>query len=194
MKRGLRLLLAAVMIVAPALPAAAVGEVSMNDGGFSPSRVARRAGGSVTWRKTSGYHNISSTQGMFTSGSPKTTAFTYTRTFSAGTYPYVCAVHPQSMRGSVRVRPRLGSAPSGAPFTVTWATSATNTGTRFTVQYRVGSGSWRTWRSATSTRSAVFGSGGNPVRAKPGTSYSFRVRSHNGSKASSYSPAASFRP
>lgn len=194
MRRVLRLLPAAVMVVALALPASAAGEVTMSDSGFSPSRVSRTAGGSVTWRKTTGYHNIASSQGMFTSGAPKTTAFTYSRTFSAGTFPYICAVHPQSMRGSVRVRPRISSSPSGAPFTVTWATSATNTGTRFTVQYRAGSGSWRSWLTSTSARSAVFGSGGSPVRAKSGTSYSFRVRSHNGSSASSYSPVATFRP
>jgi hypothetical protein len=186
--------LAGVVIVVLALPAAAAGEITMNDSGFYPSRVARTAGGSVTWKKTSGYHNVVSTQKMFSSGAPKNTAFTYTRTFSAGVYPYICAAHPQTMRGTVRVKPRVSTAPSGAPFTVTWATSATNTGSRFTVQYRVGGGSWRTWLGQTSARSAVFGKGGTPVRARAGTTYSFRVRSHSGSHASSYSPVVSFRP
>lgn len=191
---GLRVVLAAVVVVALALPAAAAGEITMNNSGFSPSRVSRVAGGSVTWRKTSGYHNVMSTQGMFTSGSPKSTAFTYSRTFSAGVFRYICGVHPQTMRAVVRVKPKVGSAPSGAPFTVAWATSATNTGSRFTVQYRVGSGSWRTWLSATSSRSAVFGSGGKPVKPRGGTSYAFRVRSHSGGNASSYSPVVTFQP
>jgi plastocyanin len=193
--RGLRQVgLACVLVAALALPAAAAGEVTMNDNGFYPSKVSRAAGGSVTWKKTSGYHNVVSTQKMFSSGSPKTDAFTYTRTFSAGVFPYICAVHPQTMRARVRVKPKVSAAPSGAPFTVTWATSATNTGSRFTVQYRVGSGSWKTWLGQTSSRSAVFGKGGTPVRARAGTTYSFRVRSHSGSNASSYSPVVSFRP
>lgn len=192
--RGLRLVGAAVMVVVLAVPAAAAGEITMNDGGFSPSTVSRGAGGSVTWRKTSGYHNVYSTQGMFSSGSPKSGSFTYSRTFSAGAYPYICAVHPSTMRGWVKVRPTASSGPSGAPFTVTWATTGTNTGSRFTVQYKVGSGRWKTWLSQTSARSAVFGSGGRPARARAGTSYRFRARSHSGDNASSYSPVVSFRP
>lgn len=190
--RVLRMVVALGMVVVLALPAAAAGEITMSNSGFSPARVTRVAGGSVTWHKTSGYHNVMSTQGMFTSGAPQNSEFTYTRTFSAGKYPYICAVHPQSMRGVVRVRPKVAQAPAGRPFTVTWATAATNTGSRFTVQYRVGGGTWKKW-TTTSATSRVFGSGGQPVRVKPGTTYSFRVRSRSGDNASGFSPPKSFR-
>lgn len=193
MRRALQVVLAVLMVAVLATPAAAAGDISMSTSGFSPSKVVRRAGGAATWHKTSGYHNVMSTQGMFSSGSPTNDEFTYSRSFSAGVFPFVCAVHPQSMRGSVRVKPRLGSAPSGTPFTLTWATSDTNTGSTFTVQYRVGKGSWKTWLRRTSARSAVFG-GGRPVTARAGTLYRFRVRSHIADSSSSYSPRVGFRP
>lgn len=193
MRRWLQVILGAVMVAVLATPAAAAGEITMSNSGFSPSKVVRRAGGAVTWRKTSGYHNIVSTQGMFSSGSPTNDEFTYSRSFSAGVFPFICAVHPQSMRGAVRVKPSLAAAPSGTPFTLTWATSDTNTGATFSVKYRVGNGSWKTWLRRTSARSAVFGAGG-PVTARAGTLYRFRVRSHSADKSSSFSPKVGFRP
>ena len=193
--RMMRAAVAGVVVVALAMPAsAATTEVTVSTSGFSPSTVAKNVGGSVTWRRSGGYHNVYSSQGMFSSGAPTNSSFTFTRTFSSGTFPYICAVHPSTMRGTVRVKPRVGSAPSGTPFTVTWATGATNTGSRFTVQYKVGSGSWRTWRSATSSLSGVFGSGNQPVRAVAGRTYRFRARSLSGDNASSYSPARAFTP
>lgn len=182
----------ALALAAPA--AAAPTTVAMSESGFSPSAIAGRTGKSVTWQKRSGYHNVASTQSMFTSGSPTSESFNYTRTFSAGTFPFVCQVHPQSMRGTVRVRPRIGSAPAGAAFTVTWASGATNTGSNFLVQYRVGNGSWRTWKSGTTSDRDVFGASGSPLTVRAGTRYSFRVKSRRAGNASSYSPAAVFTP
>ena len=183
-------------MTAPATPAAAATtDVSMSQAaGFSPSVVRGRVGDAVTWHKTEGYHNVMSTQGMFTSGSPTESEFTFTRVFSAGVFPYMCAVHPQQMQGSVRIKPRAADGPAGTPFRVSWASSATDTGDRFTVRYKVGDGTWRTWRSSTAARSAVFGRDGNPVAAVAGTTYRFKVKSRSGDDASSYSPVIAFTP
>lgn len=189
---------AVLMVVAMSSPAsAATTTVQVGPSGdnrFAPAAVAFAAGNTVEWRKASEtFHNVRSTTAMFRSGDATMSAFTYRRTFSAGTFPYVCEIHG-AMTGLVRVRPRISSAPTGAPFTVRWATSATNTGSRFRVEYRVGDGAWRLWRSATTAPSATFGSSSQPVRAVAGRTYSFRVRSLRGADASGYSPASRFTP
>ena len=190
-----RVLVAVVVATALAGPAHAAHEISMSQySGFNPSVVRHRAGATVTWEKTSGFHNVSSRQGMFRSGSPSSEPFTFSRTFSAGRYPYICEVHPQTMTGVVRVKPRLAARPAGRAFTVRWATAATNTGSSFTVRYRVNDGRWRRWFAATTADAAVFGRNRNPVRVVPGRTYSFRVRSRSGDNASSFSPRVTFRP
>ncbi len=185
---------AVVSLMVPRVALAAV-DVTVDDyaTAFSPERVARPAGVEVIWHKTSGFHNVASADGMFRSGDPTTSSFTFSRTFSSGTYRYVCEVHGPDMRGVIRVRPRVRAAPRGAPFTVRWATPSTNTGSAFTVRYRVGDGRWRTWQRATSSQRGVFGRGGVPVRVRPDTLYSFRVKSLLGDSSSRYSPVRRFR-
>jgi plastocyanin len=184
-----------VVLLLPGMALAAV-DVTVDDRAlaFDPERVTRPAGVAVTWHKTGGFHNVASVDGMFRSGPPTSSSFTYTRTFSSGSYRYVCEVHPSQMRGVIRVRPRVRAAPEGLPFTVRWATPATNTGSAFTVRYRVADGSWRTWKRATTAKRAVFGRGGDPVRVRAGTLYSFRVKSLDGDSSSRYSPVRRFRP
>lgn len=191
-----RALVCAVLVSAVALAAVPAGAatvtVAVGSDFFSPSKVTRAAGGSVRWTKTDGVHNVYSS--LFTSGRPTDRAFSFTRTFSAGTFSYVCQAHALNMRGTVRVAPRIAAAPSGRPFTVTWATRGSNTGSRFDVQYRAGGGSWKTWKPATSDRFGVFGARRSPVRLRAGTSYALRVRSRSGSNVSGWSPARSFSP
>lgn len=176
-------------------PAAAV-DVTVDNSRlrFSPARVTRPPGVEVTWHKTSGVHNVASVDGLFRSGEPTSSAFTFTRTFSSGRFAYLCEVHPSQMRGMVRIRPRARAAPRGAPFTVRWASVDSNTGTTFTVQYRVEDGRWRKWRKDTSSRRGVFGRKGAPVRVRSGTLYSFRVKSLLGDASSRFSPIRRFRP
>ena len=189
-----RVALLVVLVIAVAAPAnAAATTVTVRNFSFDPEVVTDQVGGTVTWQNETGtFHNVASTQGMFRSGSAAP-VFTYTRTFSAGTFPYMCEVHA-TMVGRVRIRPRLSSAPDGAPFTVRWAGDTTNTGSSFRVQYRVNGGEWKVWRSSTTADSAVFGRNGAPVTVRRGTTYGFRARSQRNANNSSYSPIVSFTP
>ena len=91
--------------------------------------------------------------------------------------------------------PQVLSAPAGLNFTVKWASSTTQTGNRFDVMYRVGSGPWKTWRNNTSARSMVFGARSQPARVARGKTYSFKVRSGQGTGSiqSGFSPVKVFR-
>jgi plastocyanin len=176
---------------------AATTNVDVNDGRFfSPSRVTQTPGGSVHWL-ASGFddHSVTSDQGLFDTGAPRA-GVDFTRTFSAGTFAYHCRKHGingGSMVGAVTVAPQVTAAPTGLPFTVKWATAASNTGTGYDVQYRIGSGTWQNWKSNTGAASAVFGARSNPVRVAAGKTYSFRVVSRTGTAKSGLSPVKSFR-
>lgn len=185
---------AILMVLAMASPAsAATYSVSVKNFAFEPATVSGRAGESVAWTNSSGVsHNVASVTGMFRSGSADS-SFTFTRTMSAGTYPYLCQVH-ESMTGRLRIRPRIATAPAGLPFTVRWATSATDTGTSFRVHYRVNGGTWRSWFSATTKDAAVFGANSSPVRVVDGATYQFRARSIRSGNLSGYSPAVTYTP
>jgi hypothetical protein len=94
------------------------------------------------------------------------------------------------MVGVVRVRPIFAAAPTGAPFTVRWALTGTNTGNRFDVRFRMGtSGAWTLWKNDTSARSGIFGQSGLPVQVMPGRTYQFQARSEKvPSQPSGWSP------
>lgn len=182
-------------MVAPAV--AATRTVQVEDFSFTPATSSGAAGDTVRWEKAGGTfpHNVSSTSAMFRSGAATGSAFTFTRTFSAGTYPYVCEIHADSgMTGVVRIRPRVAAGPTGLPFTVRWATTATNTGDTFRVQYRVNGGDWRGWFSGTPSNAKVFGANNSPVKVVAGATYRFRARSIRNGNLSGYSPAVAFTP
>ena len=189
-------LLAVALVLALALPAqAATKTVTASGTTFSPSVVGGPAGTTVRWEKGSGTHNVHSTTGMFNSGLP--TDWPYSKVFSAGTFPYYCEIHGSptgGMTGKVKVRPSISAAPDGKPFTVRWATGATNTGYAFTIQYRVNGGAWKSWRTGTSADLRVFGKGGAPVTVVAGRTYGFRAKSLKSGNASRFSPVASFTP
>jgi len=176
---------------------AATSNVDVNDGKFfNPRAVTQTPGGSVHWT-ASGVddHSVTSDQGLFDTGAPRA-GVDFTRVFSAGTFAYHCRKHGVNggtMVGVVTVAPQTAAAPSGLPFTVKWATAASNTGTRYDVQYKVGSGAFKTWLSNTAARSAVFGARSKPVAVARGKTYTFRVRSRAGTSASGFSPNRSFR-
>ena len=189
-----RVVLCSVLLVlALAAPAAAAGDIAVEGFSFVPSTITRTAGATVTWSNAGGApHNVASVNTMF---SKSATGFTtFQRTFSAGTFGYRCEIHSDSMTGQVRVKPRLAASPDGRPFTVRWATASTNTATSYRVEYRIGTGTWRVWRSNTTTRYGVFGRDGAPVTVRSGTRYSLRVRSRRGERLSAYSPAVAFTP
>jgi plastocyanin len=79
-------------------------QVSMKDIKFNPGTVTIKAGGKVTWTNDDSVgHDV--TADDFESGSPGGIdgGSTFSHTFKkAGTYNYVCSVHP-GMKGTVKV-------------------------------------------------------------------------------------------
>lgn len=175
-------------------------DVVYSDNAFAPTSLAVRVTTEVDWRRAPGslnQHNVREDHGVFRSGAPSNQPFQMVRVFSAGTFRYYCEVHGSitgGMRGQIRVPVSISSTPSGAPFTVRWAAYGTTTGTRWDVQYRIGDGSWRSWKSTTSAFSAVFGAKDSPKRVRSGTTYGIRARSRNGNAASDWSPPKTYRP
>jgi plastocyanin len=93
-----------------AAPASA--DVTIGDRVFSPGSVTIAAGGTVTWRNADGdEHTASARDGSWDSGI-RAPGAAYSRTFpAAGTFAYLCLLHPE-MTGTVVVRPAAaGSAP-----------------------------------------------------------------------------------
>jgi len=80
-----------------------VNEVFIQSFAFSPSTITVAAGTTITWtNKDAVAHTVTSTSGLFDSGSVGTNGI-YSHTFSAaGTFAYYCKVHP-SMTASVVV-------------------------------------------------------------------------------------------
>jgi len=181
-------------------------QVTVRDDSFSPTRPAAvNLGGSFGWhRAPSAFneHNVHQVAGLFKSGNPTTTSFTtahpYSITPSAGSYTYYCDAHRAlGMVGKIEVRPivEAGTLRSRS-FGVQWA-SRTNkqTGTRFDVRYRVGSGTWKVWKDDTAGFHGTFGKHRRPVRVKPRHTYKIEVRSElqNVRKKSDWSPALSVK-
>lgn len=100
----------------------------------------------------------------------------------AGTYLSACV--PGQWEAPLRLLPKAPAAPPGNSFTVMWADQGAPSTWRYGVQYRIGQGSWRGWRSGTAQRSAVF-SGQN------GKTYFFRARTvrPSANKRTDWSPA-----
>jgi plastocyanin len=70
-------------------------EVWIQGMAFTPATITVAAGTTITWtNKDAVSHTVTSTTGVFDSGSMSTNA-TYSRTFTtAGSFPYYCKVHP----------------------------------------------------------------------------------------------------
>jgi plastocyanin len=79
------------------------GDVEIRDFAFSPARIEVETGTEVTWRNADpAAHTVTAVDGVFDSGTlDARTAFTASFP-EAGTFAYVCRIHP-SMRGVVRV-------------------------------------------------------------------------------------------
>ena len=87
-------------------------------------------------------HNVHEDRGIFHSGRD-TDLIDFEATFSAGTFHYFCQTHGTrngGMDGIVKVPAKLTAGPAGAAFTVQWASGTTDTGSKYDVQYRIGSG------------------------------------------------------
>lgn len=104
-----RLALAAALTLACAVPAVlaaapALVSVPIRSFAFMPMEVSIPVGGSVTWKNFDGEpHTVTATDGLFKSGAlDQGDSFTF-RFTKAGTYPYICSIHPQ-MRARVVVK------------------------------------------------------------------------------------------
>ncbi|MGO8769223.1 MAG: plastocyanin/azurin family copper-binding protein [Mycobacterium sp.] len=85
-------------------PAAVAGDaVSIDNFAFAPATLSIRAGGTVTWtNRDEEPHTVAATDGSFHSPGMGTGA-TYSHAFpTAGTFDYVCSIHPM-MHGTVVV-------------------------------------------------------------------------------------------
>jgi plastocyanin len=198
LRRATPLLLLVFLIPAPAGAGATI-EVEVGDPFFWPRDITVRTGDDVHWTRddpsSTIEHNIREDNKIFYSGQPTHGTIDYRPTFSAGTFYYFCEVHGRgNMDGYVRVVPAIKGEPKGLPFKVRWAADATNTGSVYDVQYRVGSGDWHRWKKDTGSVSGVFGRNGKPVSVRSGKKYSFRARSGKDSASSDWSPRKSFTP
>jgi plastocyanin len=80
--------------------------VSVKNNAFSPTSVNVKKGTKVTWKWTQGGvpHNVSPAGGGSGSKTSSKKGFTYSKTFSkAGTYKFICTVHPTQMKITVKV-------------------------------------------------------------------------------------------
>jgi hypothetical protein len=98
---------------------------------------------------------------------------------AAGTYLSGCVVG--QWQAPISVRPRAPASPVKDSFRVTWASGAP-AAWRFGVQFRIGQGIWRSWRSGTAFESAVF-------NGRNGKVYFFRGRTTKDGKTTDWSPS-----
>jgi len=78
-------------------------EVLLGDHFFDPQVLVVKVGTTVTWRNSSGTHDVTARDGSFRS-QPLGDSFSYTFT-RPGRYPYFCSNHAGEMQGEVVVEP-----------------------------------------------------------------------------------------
>jgi plastocyanin len=73
---------------------AATHEIQVISFRFEPAELTIAPGDTVTWRNTGGSHNVTADDGSFGSGSPNSTAWTFSRAFTTpGEVGYYCQPH-----------------------------------------------------------------------------------------------------
>ena len=78
-------------------------EVQLGDHYVDPEVLTVKVGTTVTWRNSSGQHDVTARDGSFRS---PTLGDSYAHTFNKpGSYAYFCSFHPSEMRGEVVVEP-----------------------------------------------------------------------------------------
>jgi hypothetical protein len=119
------------------------------------------------WNSTPESVTITQRDGFWTKTLPPDGRNESVRMRGAGTYLSACAFG--QWEAPIKVLPKAPAAPAKNSFRVTWADDAAPATWRFGVQYRVGQGVWKQWKSNTAFRSAIF------VGAN-GKTYFFRAR------------------
>jgi plastocyanin len=176
MRHSLRWAVALMTVLAVPAPPAHAASISIIEYEFAPDVVTIDQGETVTWTNDGDVGHTSTQDAPFElwhSGAIAPGA-SFPFTFpAAGTYPYHCNVHIDTMYGTVRV-PLLVDPDTGGtetPFTFTLA-SETEDGFVYDVQKRKGKGSWQDWKMGVADLTLTF----NPV--KTGT-FRFRSRLHD---------------
>lgn len=108
------LIVAALIVAAVVAPAACGGDGKAKAGGpevvaknlsFKPTKISVKLGAEVTWafedKGTS--HNVTAEDGSFRSENLAEGTFAH-RFEKAGSFSYICTIHPTQMRGTVDVR------------------------------------------------------------------------------------------
>jgi plastocyanin len=160
--------------------------VAVEDDEFDPATLPRPLSGDiftpgiiVTWDWADDVakpHNVRQIRGLFRSPISDQPGTTFTRAFSAGTFRYECVIHEPLMIGKVKVVIGQEINPAGL-YVVRWAGPETNTGRVFDVQFRIGDGPWRAWKTDTEQLKGIFGKNDRPVHYNPAKEYQIRVRS-----------------
>lgn len=200
---ALVLVTTSLLLIARPVGAASMLHVGVVDFDFKPRNSTGVVGSTVSWEwadNIGAAHNVQEDHKLFKSGPPTSDPTTvFTRAPSAGTFHYFCTLHGApggGMDGSIAIAPGTAAGPAGSPFDVTWASSATKTGTVFDVQYRIGTRRWKDWRIDAAAFSGTFGASGMPVAVRSGTTYGFRARSQfdatSPTRVSGWSPTASY--
>ena len=150
---------------------------------FNPDVVDAVVGDQVHWSRPLPMglpHNVFQDDALFSSGEPTEESIDFTVTPSAGRFHYYCVVHGTEgggMDGNVNASPTMADNPDGRPFTVRWASNATDTGEVFDVRFMVDDGDFQTWKTDTERFAAAFGKNRRPVRVRAGHTYTFQARS-----------------
>ncbi|HET6315861.1 MAG TPA: plastocyanin/azurin family copper-binding protein, partial [Chloroflexota bacterium] len=86
-------------------PATGPNEVAAASVAFAPTTLTVKPGTSVKFSNGDDIdHNVTASDGSFNSGTLKPgSSFTFTFT-KAGTYSYVCSIHPEQMSGKIEVK------------------------------------------------------------------------------------------
>lgn len=113
------LLCAAVLICSMSMTFGATHRVRVSDFKFSPSAISAVVGDVIVWQWVSGHHTTTSTSvpaGARTWDAPMTQTsprFRYVVRV-AGTYQYICTIHPTQMQGTITVAasPHRGESPT----------------------------------------------------------------------------------
>jgi plastocyanin len=143
-------------------------------------------------------HNVREDSKLFYSGPPSDNDEPFDVLGSAGTFHYYCELHGSKaggMDGVISLRPSFGMPPvkrGPAPVVnILWASSDSETGDQYDVQYKVGKGDWKYWKKNTSKLNGLFGRNGKPVTVRDNKTYKVRARSEKSSnpkKRSGWSP------
>jgi plastocyanin len=188
-RRSLALVAAVLALSVLALPAHAGVAYHIAIPGFSfdpaTKTVPVNTSMSFSWDNgTSFVHTATSNvDGLFDTGDIAPSASGIATLFGAGTYPYHCERHPDSMKGTLKARPKASKITFavGGSSTITYGNQFTK-GVTWDLQRRRNGGDFVTIRMNSSQWSMTF----SPTRA--GT-YDFRGRTHVfGGATSAYSP------